>query len=180
VNLLKEVFSGENSAAQILGHSRPAAEQVGSQRLQPLPQPHHGGQGLGVAVQHGVLLLDVDQGLFVHVLQKLFGLLRYLVFRSIPVVDYACGDEETVVYMAAAAVIPPTVIAHLGFPTGKAYGSLASCTFETLSSESSLQRQSCENAEEAGGHRLTFVLPEFVPTHLILGFAPQGDLQVLL
>lgn len=65
-------------AAQVLGHGGPAAEQVGSQRFQPLPQPHHGGQWLGVPVQHGVLLLDVDQGLFVHVLQKLFGLLRYL------------------------------------------------------------------------------------------------------
>lgn len=65
-------------AAQILGHGGPAAEQIGSQRFQPLPQPHHGGQRLGVAVQHRVLLLDVDEGLFVHVLQKLFGLLRYL------------------------------------------------------------------------------------------------------
>lgn len=70
-------------AAQILGHGCPAAEQVGSQRFQPLPQPHHGGQRLSVAVQHGVLLLDVDQGLFVHVLQKLFGLLRYL-WKKLP------------------------------------------------------------------------------------------------
>lgn len=65
-------------AAQILGHGCPAAEQIGSQGLEPLPQPHHSGQRLGVQVQHGVLLLDVDQGLFVHVLQKLFGLLRHL------------------------------------------------------------------------------------------------------
>ena len=65
-------------AAQILGHSGPAAEQVGSQGLQPLPQPHHSGQRLSVQVQHGVLPLDVDQGLFIHVLQELFGLLRYL------------------------------------------------------------------------------------------------------
>lgn len=53
------------------------------------------------------------------------------------------------------------------------------CTFETLSSESSFQRQSRQDAEEAGGHRLAFVLPEFMPTHLILGFGPQRDLQVL-
>lgn len=42
--------------------------------------------------------------------------------------DYARRDKETVVHVAAAAVIPPTVIAHLGFPIGKAYGSLASCS----------------------------------------------------
>lgn len=41
--------------------------------------------------------------------------------------DDARRDEKSVVHVAAAAVIPPTVIAHLGFPTGKAYGSLASC-----------------------------------------------------
>jgi hypothetical protein len=29
-------------------------------------------------VQHGVLLLDVDQRFFVHILQKLLGLLGYL------------------------------------------------------------------------------------------------------
>lgn len=52
----------------------------------------------------------------------------YLIFWSIPVVDYACWDEKTVVHVAAATVIPPTVIAHLGFPIGKAYGSLASCS----------------------------------------------------
>ena len=42
--------------------------------------------------------------------------------------DYAGRDEKTVVHVAAAAVIPPAVIAHLGFPIGKAYGSLASCS----------------------------------------------------
>lgn len=52
----------------------------------------------------------------------------YLVFWRIPVVDYACGDEETVVHVAAAAVIPATVIAHLGFPIGKANRSLTSCS----------------------------------------------------
>lgn len=41
--------------------------------------------------------------------------------------DDARRDEKSVVHVAAAAVIPSTVIAHLGFPTGKAYGSLASC-----------------------------------------------------
>lgn len=30
--------------------------------------------------------------------------------------------------MAAAAVIPPTVVAHLGLPIGKTYGSLAACS----------------------------------------------------
>lgn len=42
--------------------------------------------------------------------------------------DYACWDKKTVIHVAAAAVIPPTVVAHLGFPVGKAYGSLASCS----------------------------------------------------
>ena len=42
--------------------------------------------------------------------------------------DYACRDEKTVVHMAAAAVIPAAVIAHLGLPVGKTYGSLASCS----------------------------------------------------
>ena len=53
------------------------------------------------------------------------------------------------------------------------------CTFETLSGEPSFQRQSRQDAKEASGHRLAFVLPEFVPTHLIPGFGPQRDLQVL-
>lgn len=55
-------------------------------------------------------------------------LLAYLVFRSVPVVDYASRDEEAVVHVAAAAVVPAAVIAHLGLPVGKAYGSLASCS----------------------------------------------------
>lgn len=65
-------------AAQVLCHRRPAAEQIGPERLQLLPQPHHGGQRLCVEVQYGVLLLDVDQGLFIHVLQELLGLLGHL------------------------------------------------------------------------------------------------------
>lgn len=65
-------------AAQVLGHCRPAAEQIGPERLQLLPQAHHGGQRLCVEVQYGVLLLDVDQGLFIHVLQELLGLLGHL------------------------------------------------------------------------------------------------------
>lgn len=61
-------------------------------------------------------------------LQSELSFCTYLIFRSIPVVDYARRDEKTVIHMAAAAVIPPTVIAHLGFPIGKAYGSLTSCS----------------------------------------------------
>lgn len=68
----------DSPAPQILGHRCPAAEQIGSEGLEALPQPHHRRQRLGVEVQHGVLLLDVDQRLFVHVLQKLFGLLGHL------------------------------------------------------------------------------------------------------
>ena len=52
----------------------------------------------------------------------------HLVFWSVPVVDYAGRDQEAVVHVAAAAVIPPAIVAHLGFPVGKAYGSLASCS----------------------------------------------------
>lgn len=52
----------------------------------------------------------------------------YLIFWSIPVVDYACWDEKTVIHVAATAVIPATVIAHLGFPVGKTNGSLAACS----------------------------------------------------
>lgn len=35
-----------------------------------------------------------------------------------------CRDEEAVIHMAGAAVIPSTVAAHLGFPIGQAYGAL--------------------------------------------------------
>lgn len=42
--------------------------------------------------------------------------------------DYACWDEKAVIHVAAAAVIPPTVVAHLGLPIGKTYGSLAACS----------------------------------------------------
>lgn len=93
--------------------------------------------------------------------------------------DYACWDEKAVVHVAAAAVVPPTVIAHLGLAIGQTNGSLAPCTFETLSSESSLQRQRSQDAQEAGGHGLAFVLPQLMATELILGFVSQCDLQVL-
>lgn len=55
-----------------------------------------------------------------------------------------------------------------------------SCAFETLSSESPLQGQRSQDAQEAGGHRLPLVLPQLMAAWLILGFAPQCDLQVLL
>lgn len=48
----------------------------------------------------------------------------YLVFGSVPVVNQPCRDEEAVIHVADAAVIPPTVAAHLGFPIGQAYGAL--------------------------------------------------------
>jgi hypothetical protein len=42
-------------------------------------------------------------------------------------VYYACWDEKAIIHMAAAAVVPPTVIAHLGLSVGKTDGSLTSC-----------------------------------------------------
>ena len=61
--------------------------------------------------------------------------LAYLVFGSVPVVDYARRDEEAVVHVAAAAVVPAAVIAHLGLPIRKANGSLASCPKQTQKSK---------------------------------------------
>lgn len=63
---------------QILCHGCSAAEQIGAERFEPLAKPQHSSQRLGVQVQYGVILLDVDQGFFVHVLQKLLSLLRHL------------------------------------------------------------------------------------------------------
>lgn len=65
-------------APQILRHCGPAAEQISSEWFQLLPQPHHRGQRLCVEVQHGILLLDVNQWLFINILQKLLGLLGHL------------------------------------------------------------------------------------------------------
>lgn len=65
-------------APQVLGHSRPAAEQVGTQWPQPLPQAHHSGQWLCVEVEQRVLLLDINQRLLRHILQELLSLFRHL------------------------------------------------------------------------------------------------------
>lgn len=41
-----------------------------------------------------------------------------------------CRDEEAVINVAGAAVIPSTVATHLGFPVGQAYGALTACKSE--------------------------------------------------
>lgn len=65
-------------SSEVLGDGRPAAEQVGSQRLQLLTETQHGAERLAVLVQTRVELLDVQQGLLVHKLQELLGLFGHL------------------------------------------------------------------------------------------------------
>lgn len=88
-------------AAQILRHCRPAAEQIGSEWFQLLSQPHDSGQRLCVEVQHGILLLDVNQRLFVHILQKLLGLLGHLQNKLWSSVLVSAGESPSFPYVPA-------------------------------------------------------------------------------
>lgn len=46
---------------------------------------------------------------------------------GVPVVQQPCGDEEGVVLVAALAVVPAAVVAHLGLASGESDGPLAAC-----------------------------------------------------
>lgn len=115
-------------AAQILRHCRPAAEQIGSERFQLLSQSYNSGQWLCVEVQHGVLLLDVDQGLFVHILQKLLGLLGHLQNKLWPSVLVNHPQLSTPVFSAWEPHLGDKVVVFLytayGRPTHKGKVSL--------------------------------------------------------
>lgn len=48
----------------------------------------------------------------------------YLVLIGVPVMQQACWDEEGVVLVAALAVVPTTVVAHLGLSFGQTHWTL--------------------------------------------------------
>lgn len=85
---------------EVLGDGCPAAEQVGSQRLQLLTEAQHGAQRLAVLVQTGVELLDVQQRLLVHKLQELLGLFGHL-------------RKETVCDLQEELVLLPEQVTHV-------------------------------------------------------------------
>lgn len=63
--------------------------------------------------------------------------------------NYACGDEEAVVHVAAAAVVPSTVIAHLGLAVGETNRSLAPCLRQKTDSDYSWTLNTAEQGYAA-------------------------------
>lgn len=74
----REHVTAAPPSSEVLGNCRSAAEEVGPQWLELLPETQHRPQRLAVLVQTGVELLDVQQRLLVHELQELLGLFGHL------------------------------------------------------------------------------------------------------
>lgn len=71
-------MTADPPSSEVLGNCCSAAEEVGPQRLELLPETQHRPERLAVLVQTGVELLDVQQRLLIHELQELLGLFGHL------------------------------------------------------------------------------------------------------